>query len=144
MKHSLVFSIPEIKEKEGLTFTESGPVEDFTEESPGFAGSCTVHLEFSVGGENILLEGMIQGEWLLSCSRCLMEHPQKFEFPMEETFPLSQGTIDLKEDVRQSLFLSVPAKSLCRADCQGLCPQCGKNLNEGPCSCAAPVRQLRS
>ncbi len=24
---------------------------------------------------------------------------------------------------------------LCREDCRGLCPICGKDLNEGPCSC---------
>ena len=26
-------------------------------------------------------------------------------------------------------------KVLCRDDCRGLCPKCGKNLNEGPCGC---------
>ena len=24
---------------------------------------------------------------------------------------------------------------LCREDCKGLCPHCGKDLNEGPCGC---------
>ena len=26
-------------------------------------------------------------------------------------------------------------KVLCREDCKGLCPKCGRNLNEGPCGC---------
>jgi uncharacterized protein len=26
-------------------------------------------------------------------------------------------------------------RSLCRPDCRGLCIECGKNLNEGPCDC---------
>ncbi|MCX4317609.1 MAG: DUF177 domain-containing protein, partial [Lachnospiraceae bacterium] len=30
---------------------------------------------------------------------------------------------------------SLPEKVLCREDCKGLCPMCGKNLNEGACGC---------
>ena len=140
MKDKLIFSIAEIQEKEGLTFTETAPVGNFLSESPDLSGSCTVHLEFSVGGESILMEGKVQGQWNLSCSRCLEEHAQDFEYGLEETYPLSQGTIDLREDVRQALLLSVPVRSLCKSDCLGLCPQCGKNLNEGFCACKTPVQ----
>ena len=42
--------------------------------------------------------------------------------------------LDLDEDVRQYLMLSVPAKLLCREDCRGLCPTCGANRNTKPCS----------
>lgn len=31
--------------------------------------------------------------------------------------------------------LELPQRYLCREDCRGLCPTCGKNLNEGPCGC---------
>lgn len=43
--------------------------------------------------------------------------------------------IDLTEDVRQTLLLSVPMKLLCTEDCPGVCTQCGKNLNNDSCSC---------
>ena len=43
--------------------------------------------------------------------------------------------VDLTEPVRQSVLLEMPMKTLCRPDCAGLCPHCGKNLTEGPCSC---------
>jgi uncharacterized protein len=43
--------------------------------------------------------------------------------------------IDLDEDVRQYMLLAIPSKLLCREDCQGLCQNCGKNLNQGSCSC---------
>ena len=33
------------------------------------------------------------------------------------------------------LLLALPTKHLCREDCRGLCPHCGKNLNEGLCGC---------
>ena len=37
--------------------------------------------------------------------------------------------------VEADLILSLPSKVLCREDCRGLCPHCGKDLNEGLCGC---------
>ncbi len=52
-----------------------------------------------------------------------------------QVIPPGLSIIDIGDDVRQTILLSVPLKILCREDCKGLCSQCGKNLNEGPCSC---------
>ncbi|MGE0362044.1 MAG: DUF177 domain-containing protein [Vicinamibacterales bacterium] len=43
--------------------------------------------------------------------------------------------IDLGELVREQCYLALPMKPLCRPDCQGLCPNCGTNLNYERCSC---------
>jgi uncharacterized protein len=43
--------------------------------------------------------------------------------------------IDLSEDVRDYALLALPMKKLCSENCKGLCPKCGKNLNDGPCEC---------
>lgn len=43
--------------------------------------------------------------------------------------------IDLKNDVREFAFLSVPMKRLCKEDCKGLCPKCGTDLNKNQCKC---------
>ena len=43
--------------------------------------------------------------------------------------------IDLSQAVREQILLSVPASPLCREDCKGLCPKCGKDLNDGDCGC---------
>ena len=43
--------------------------------------------------------------------------------------------LDLDELMREDILLELPTKFLCREDCKGLCPVCGKNLNEGPCGC---------
>jgi uncharacterized protein len=37
--------------------------------------------------------------------------------------------------VRELALLDVPMRPLCRPDCQGLCMNCGQNLNEGDCGC---------
>ena len=43
--------------------------------------------------------------------------------------------IELNGDIRDFAVLAVPMKKLCSEMCKGLCPRCGKNLNEGPCNC---------
>jgi DUF177 domain-containing protein len=40
--------------------------------------------------------------------------------------------LDLSAWARDALALELPDKILCRADCAGLCPVCGKNLNAEP------------
>jgi uncharacterized protein len=40
--------------------------------------------------------------------------------------------LDLAAWARDAVALTLPDKILCRADCAGLCPVCGKNLNEEP------------
>lgn len=44
--------------------------------------------------------------------------------------------LELDEPMREAIILDFPTKHLCREDCKGLCPKCGKNLNEGPCACS--------
>jgi uncharacterized protein len=43
---------------------------------------------------------------------------------------VTDGVLDLRAWARDALALSVPANVLCRADCAGLCPVCGVNLND--------------
>ncbi len=49
--------------------------------------------------------------------------------------PARAQDIDLREALREELLLALPQFVECRPDCQGLCPTCGANLNEGPCAC---------
>ncbi len=44
--------------------------------------------------------------------------------------------LELDDLVREDILLELPTKYLCKPDCKGLCPQCGKNLNEGSCNCS--------
>ena len=84
------------------------------------------------------------------CDRCASEFHRKVEFPIdvvlvtkleseenedEWVFPLEGDSADLDDIVRTVFVLNLDSKLLCREDCKGLCPQCGKNLNDGPCGC---------
>ena len=45
---------------------------------------------------------------------------------------VSDDRLDVAGWARDAIALALPDKILCRADCAGLCPVCGKNLNEEP------------
>jgi DUF177 domain-containing protein len=45
---------------------------------------------------------------------------------------LEDDRLNLSAWARDALALELPDKILCRADCAGLCPVCGKNLNNEP------------
>jgi uncharacterized protein len=106
---------------------------------------------------SILVKCLLNTEVELTCSRCLSKFRQPLKIKFEEEFlptidilsgtPLppseesgaftidEQHILDLTEAVRQYSLLAIPMKALCKKDCAGLCQTCGKNLNEGKCSC---------
>ena len=50
-----------------------------------------------------------------------------------EQFLPESGYMDLQDLVREYLVMEIPYAPICKEDCKGLCPICGKNLNLGPC-----------
>ncbi|MCK9604348.1 MAG: DUF177 domain-containing protein [Candidatus Omnitrophica bacterium] len=73
----------------------------------------------------------------VNCSRCLKEFDIDLNKEIELNYPVSkrEPKIDLDPDIRDQIILDYPIKPLCSEDCKGLCAKCGKNLNEGGCSC---------
>jgi uncharacterized protein len=91
------------------------------------------------------------------CSRCLrpVDVPLHVEFSEEyharfdletgaalpkpddpEAFRIdARNVIDIQEAVRQYWTAGRPMQALCRPDCRGLCPRCGRDLNLRPCEC---------
>lgn len=116
------------------------------------------------------LRAMVQTTGVFECDRCITDFRKEMSpsyemhyvtgeeesgrFDPTEVQVLSPGytVIDIREDVRQTLLLAVPLKLLCREECAGMCPQCAKNLNDGPCGCSTgeadtrweQLRKLRS
>ncbi len=48
---------------------------------------------------------------------------------------LPDEKLDLTEFCLSEIYLALPMKHLCSEDCKGICPTCGKNLNQGSCGC---------
>jgi len=106
----------------------------------------------------ILAKGTLHTEVEVTCSRCLSPFGCLLTLDFEEEyFPIVDVTggvplplpdepgcfiidehhiLDLTEMIRQYALLSIPMKPLCKADCAGLCPNCGCNLNRETCNCA--------
>ena len=94
----------------------------------------------------------------IPCARCL--RPVKTDVPFEFSyecsredgtdedgeqlpFLLDEETIDTDLLIGSELTQAIPMRVLCREDCKGVCPVCGKDLNEGNCMCgerSAPTR----
>ncbi len=45
---------------------------------------------------------------------------------------VAADVLDVTAWARDAVALALPDKILCRPDCAGLCPECGKNLNDEP------------
>jgi uncharacterized protein len=130
----------------------AGPGQDFAVAAP-------VALAFDIykDKDQFRIVGRVQTTLELPCSRCL----EPFKSPVDAAFdlryhPRSQNvgegereveeddlstsfyedeTIDLGHLMREQFYLSLPMKPLCGEACNGLCPQCGTNLNRGTCDC---------
>lgn len=102
--------------------------------------------------ENIFVYGDLFYEYIDVCDRCLIEFKnsntisfdgivlEKGKTVDEEddifVIHYDKGKIDLKEVAVFLIMMSLPMKSTCKEDCKGICPQCGKDLNEGDCGCS--------
>ena len=108
-------------------------------------------------GQKYVLKGIFKGALRVVCDRCLDTYSQEvrsdfnsFLIPapedtervelelMEddmEVFFIKDDEIDLRDIIREQLYLSLPIKCLCRENCLGLCAKCGCNLNEKACEC---------
>ncbi|HZA35530.1 MAG TPA: DUF177 domain-containing protein [Vicinamibacterales bacterium] len=106
----------------------------------------------------VRLTGTVKTTVEVDCSRCL----EGFQVPIASTFDVQylpataapadsdrevdeqeldtafyqDGVIDLRQLVREQIFLMLPMKPLCQESCAGLCPVCGTNLNTGSCECS--------
>jgi uncharacterized protein len=44
---------------------------------------------------------------------------------------------DLRPWLREIILVESPMRIACRDACRGLCPACGRDLNQGPCPCSS-------
>jgi uncharacterized protein len=62
------------------------------------------------------------------------EHVESDEYNIKFISP-ENDKINIRDEVFEYAELAIPLKRLCKEDCKGLCPHCGKNLNEEHCDC---------
>lgn len=128
----------------------------------GGLGGLSLDLWLESSPDGIRVKGKVRGTVGMECTRCLKEYrqeldidvdefyrrpglgaaageggrlPREVEVPEEDAYLIEENTVDLNILVNDAVLLSMPIKHLCSLDCRGLCPRCGKELNQGPCDC---------
>ena len=109
--------------------------------------------------DEVAIKGAVEGTVHVFCDRCLepfdVEIQQPFDMyllparhhtpgheeeiqaqDLDENF-YTDPKISLVDIVNEQIILNLPIKILCQAECQGICPGCGGNLNRGDCTCQA-------
>ena len=104
-------------------------------QTPNKITKAEVALSFSVTPKDIIVTGKISGQREVECARCLRRVTQPFSENFTETYSTKTEIIDIMYVVRQTLALTEDIRFLCSEDCKGLCPHCGRDLNDGPCGC---------
>jgi len=102
------------------------------------AGCLTGELFVQEVSGELIVRGTVGAEVEFKCARCLEIFSTRAEdssFLRVYSVAETEAEMDVSGDLREAVLLNLPVHPLCRETCAGLCPQCGKNLNEGPCGC---------
>ena len=113
-----------------------------------FSGPVRVQGEVRAAADMVVLRATVFFRFESACDRCAEPLSRDMKTEMEHTLVTSLNDeendelvlvdkycLALDELVQTDVLLNLPSKNLCREDCRGLCPMCGKNLNEGLCGC---------
>ena len=123
---------------------------EMKDELPNFYGIAlitpiTVSGTSILQGDDVYVDGTIKCKIVGECARCLkkVESEWSCEFSVvyavtrqdEDDYLYENGRVDLTPAVEDVVLTSLPTVIYCKDDCLGLCPKCGKDLNDGPCNC---------
>ncbi|MBN1486424.1 MAG: DUF177 domain-containing protein [Anaerolineae bacterium] len=107
-------------------------------------------ITFTRVAKEILTRANLDASVQVDCTRCLESFFQPVIIELDDTIGLpgaelspenpvrvtDDGWADLAPLIRECAWLSLPLNPVCSVDCQGLCLQCGGNLNQGACTCS--------
>lgn len=97
--------------------------------------------------EDLILDGHVEGEIVLTCARCLEKFNYKLDLNFKETIStnsddkdetiifIDNSKLNIDDIIINNIIMLLPVKRLCREDCKGLCQLCGTNLNYSKCNC---------
>jgi uncharacterized protein len=120
-----------------------------------------VHLRLFKSGRMVQVKSRLETRAELICARCLdpfslglnsefntvlkprpnSPFPEERELRREdlESDFYEGEEINLTSFVQDQVLLTLPQKAVCREECRGLCPHCGKNLNREDCQCPTAI-----
>ena len=135
--------IRDLSRRDGETFPLSASV-DLSEMEPLFT-DVTVSGKIRNTAGVLTLRATVTGTGVFPCDRCLepvsldlsadLDTVLDLSSSEDESVTVNDGAVDLAKTAYDALVLAVPMRILCREDCRGICPVCGKNRNDGDCGC---------
>ena len=124
---------------EGLSLEENlSPKDlDLETEQIGFSSPVKVSAQVVRITNAVSAKLEVTAKLRFNCSRCLEPAEAVFDKKFGLDFPVTKSDrfIDFNLEIREEIITDYPIKPLCKVECRGLCPKCGKNLNESDCSC---------
>ena len=131
------FNVNEIP-PEGLDLSEEADLAKWDIETSQikFKGPLSLTAHIDRQKDDIFASVHARGTTVRGCSRCLADFPMPLR--LDKIFLYSargRRVVNMDSDIREEIMLDYPIQSLCKPTCEGLCPVCGKNLNEGVCNC---------
>ena len=119
-----------------------------------FLGVKPFRSPVAISGKIVSRAGIVQSNlsckvaYVGVCDRCLKETVKDYSVEINRTIVVSLENeenddiavvpdmqLDLEDFCYPDIVMSLPTKLLCKDNCKGLCPTCGKNLNDGDCGC---------
>ena len=153
MKDTLVFDMKDLRHEDFKAYEALVPPAplglNYEEIEFNNALSCAIHL-FRHGDDNVYVTADIETKIRVECGRCITPFEVDISATLELLFSIGSEspeeseaderyfdgeTLDISEDVRQVLVLEIPTWPICSETCEGLCPECGADLNMSACSC---------
>jgi uncharacterized protein len=161
MSSTLVVNVLDLLRRAGaqkdLSVVVPASVFDFADSRIADAGEVAVEIELESSTSGVVARGTASVGWKSLCRRCLREVAGEVQAEIDEVF--ARGThggeqsgefdlivgdqIDFTLPIREAVLLAVPEAPLCRADCPGLCPQCGADRATTTCTCVTETRDPR-
>lgn len=99
-------------------------------------------------GDDYSFKGEVSATIHAECGLCLAPVAKELNFQVDEKFSetldslgteevwkIDSKNIDLSDAMLSALLMEIPARFVCSADCKGLCPVCGADLNQTRCDC---------
>ena len=106
-------------------------------------------------GSILRLSGVGEVSYSVDCNMCLENFTKTLKFKLKDvyyqkeveedsdSYVFTGHKIDIDRAVFDTLVLNLPMKPVCKDECKGLCPICGKNRNEVSCECDNSVGDER-
>ena len=117
-----------------VSFTAPVRVYGYVTDNAGYmALSAKAEIDYSSRCARCLED--ISGTFILEFNRTVATSGTLQNEANDEYVIVKNGILDIDRELVEDLMLEFPAKLLCKEECAGICPKCGKSLNFGECGC---------